>query len=186
LDAGATAGMDGSGAQTCTRGAIGDMVNDTVPWIATWTSHGTGRGVGRLKDRAPAADCTGVIRDDRGNRAAEGGAMRELVRHRWVPAAVLALVVAAVLSVAASRSLAAASGTAASGTAAGARPATARPAGAKPVAERREHFIFRQIALTLPFDPALGTTFVWQGDVLNPAAAKVGEAGASCGVKLAA
>jgi hypothetical protein len=111
--------------------------------------------------------------------------MRELVRHRWVPAAVLALVVAAVLSVAASRSLAAASGAPAPGavaTAVSAKPATAKPASAKPAAEQREHFIFKQLALTLPFDPALGTTFVWQGDVLNPSATKVGEAGANCGV----
>jgi hypothetical protein len=111
--------------------------------------------------------------------------MSEVVKRRWVPAAVFALVVAVVLSVAASRSLAAASGTPAGGAAASpasAKPASAKPASVKPAAEQREHFIFKQMALTLPFDPALGTTFIWQGDVLNPSATKVGEAGASCGV----
>ncbi len=102
--------------------------------------------------------------------------MRGMVKRRWVPSAVLALVVAAVLSVVASRSLAVASG----------EPASRKPASpsasAKPATDQRIHLIFRQTTLTLQLDPALGATFVWQGDVLNPSATKIGEAGANCGV----
>jgi hypothetical protein len=86
-----------------------------------------------------------------------------MARHRWVPVAAFAVLVVIVLSVVTPRSPAAAS---------------AEPA----VSGQRLHLIFKQATLTLPLDPALGSTFVWQGDVLNAAATRIGEAGASCGV----
>jgi hypothetical protein len=89
-----------------------------------------------------------------------------MVRRRWTTGAAAALLVAVVLSMVAASSSA---------------MARSRPR-AKPATQRTLNLIATQRTLTLPLEPTLGSGFVWYAEVLDSSAARIGEAGASCGV----
>jgi hypothetical protein len=89
-----------------------------------------------------------------------------MARRRWIPGAAVAVLVAVVLSMVASSSSAV---------------ARSRPR-ARPATHRTLNLIAMQRTLTLPLEPTLGSGFVWSADVLDGSAARIGEAGASCGV----
>jgi hypothetical protein len=96
-----------------------------------------------------------------------GDAMSETARRRSTLAAALAVVVAVLLPLAVSSS---------SAVAKSSRPPVRR------ATQQTINLVLKQRAFTLPLEPTLGESFVEQADLLDSSAARIGEAGANCGV----